>query len=220
MGRKPASETVSRREILIATARILSSKGYEATTMRDIAAEVNMTAASLYHHFKGKEFLLLSSLELGYSVLLARLESVAQLEGTPSEKLAAMIRSNVISITDDTRISSTMAFEFRSVVFALESRRRLNDEDSVDFRTRCLRLMAMRDRYDGMFREVLLAGITTGEFRPLDVPIVVRILLGSHNWMCLWYKPGGRLSAGEIADMLVDFWLGAVMAQPDDSPAE
>ena len=220
MGRKPASETVSRLEIVVASAKLFSKRGYDATTMRDIAAEVNMTAASLYHHFKSKDFLLLSGLEIGYEVLLERLEAAAQTEGNSSAKLAAMIRSNVTLITDDTRISATMAFEIRPLLLALASRRDLQDQDSADFNARVMRLMAVRDRYDAMFRAVLLAGITAGEFRTVDVPIVVRTMLGGHNWMALWFKPGGRLSGDEIADTLVEFWLGALRAHPQPGEKE
>ena len=220
MGRKPASESVSRRDILIASSRILGKKGYDATTMRDIAAEVNMTAASLYHHFKGKDFLLLSVLELGLSILLARIETVAQMVGTPSEKLTAMIRSNTISITEDTRISTTMAFEFRSLMRVYADRIDQDNDDSMEFNQRVLRLMAVRDRYDGLFREVVLAGITCGEFRPVDVPVVVRTMLGSHNWMTVWFKSGGRLNSEELSIVLVDLWLAALRVHPQQDQME
>jgi AcrR family transcriptional regulator len=45
----------SRREILDATARLLRSQGYKATTLRDIAEEVGIRAASIYYHFESKE---------------------------------------------------------------------------------------------------------------------------------------------------------------------
>ena len=65
MARKPADQSVDREDILWAAAEVLHRNGYEATTMKDIAAQVNLTAASLYHHFKNKDFLLLSVLEVG-----------------------------------------------------------------------------------------------------------------------------------------------------------
>ena len=65
MPRKPADQSVSREDILQAAAAVLRRNGYDATTMKDIAAQVNLTAASLYHHFENKDVLRLAVLELG-----------------------------------------------------------------------------------------------------------------------------------------------------------
>ena len=65
MARKPADQTVNREAIILAAAEVLQRNGYETTTMKDIAALVHLTAASLYHHFRNKDSLLLSVLEDG-----------------------------------------------------------------------------------------------------------------------------------------------------------
>ena len=49
-------------------------------------------------------------------------------------------------------------------------------------------------------------------FRPLDVPIFVKALLGAHNWVGVWYKPDGRLNGAQIADMIADTMLRGVLA--------
>ena len=67
---------MNREDILWAAAEVLHRKGYDATTMKDIAAQVNLTAASLYHHFENKDFLLLNVLELGLDLTIAKLERV------------------------------------------------------------------------------------------------------------------------------------------------
>ncbi len=77
MARKPADQSVNREDILWAAAEVLRHNGYEATTMKDIAAQVNLTAASLYHHFKSKDFLLLNVLEVGLNLTIAKLEPLS-----------------------------------------------------------------------------------------------------------------------------------------------
>ena len=64
MARKPADQSVDREDILWAAAEVLRRKGYDATTMKDIAAQVNLTAAVI-SSFQNKDFLLLSVLEVG-----------------------------------------------------------------------------------------------------------------------------------------------------------
>ncbi|MEP7292726.1 MAG: TetR/AcrR family transcriptional regulator, partial [Chloroflexota bacterium] len=54
-------------------------------------------------------------------------------------------------------------------------------------------------------------GIEHGTFRPLDVPIFVKTLLGAHNWVSVWYKPDGRLSGAEIAQRIADTLLSGVL---------
>ncbi|MBE0703675.1 MAG: TetR/AcrR family transcriptional regulator, partial [Afipia sp.] len=58
-------------------------------------------------------------------------------------------------------------------------------------------------------------GIEAGVFRALDVPIFVKLLLGAHNWVGVWYRPEGRLDGSEIAALMTDMFLrGALAPQP------
>ena len=77
MARKPADQSVHRDDIIQAAAEVLQRNGYEAATMKDIAAAVNLTAASLYHHFRNKDTLLLAVLELGQNVVFKQVEPIA-----------------------------------------------------------------------------------------------------------------------------------------------
>ena len=69
---------MSREAILQAAAEVLRRNGYEATTMKDIAGQVKLTAASLYHHFENKDTLLLAVLELGLQYVSKEIEAVLQ----------------------------------------------------------------------------------------------------------------------------------------------
>ena len=55
------------------------------------------------------------------------------------------------------------------------------------------------------------AGVDSGVFRPVDVAIFVKTMLGAHNWVGVWYRPDGRLSGAEIADMLAETFLRALV---------
>ena len=87
MARKPADQSVSREDILLAAADVLQRNGYESTTMKDIAAAVNLTAASLYHHFRNKDALLLAVLEAGLDQVLSQIEPIAHSELSSADKL-------------------------------------------------------------------------------------------------------------------------------------
>lgn len=116
MARKPADQSVAREDILWAAAEVLHRNGYEATTMKDIAAQVNLTAASLYHHFKNKDYLLLNVLEVGLDLTIEKLESVNASDLSNADKLAAMIRSHVVSVTGNVAVGAAMVFEIRALL--------------------------------------------------------------------------------------------------------
>lgn len=210
MARKPADQTVDRDDILWAAAEVLYRNGYNATTMKEIAAQVNLTAASLYHHFKNKDFLLLNVLEVGLDYTIDNLEAVAAVDATNAEKLAGLVRTHVANVAGNVAVAAAMVFEFRSVL-------NLNDKNGdgkfmKEFVERRDRFFARRDYCEGIFRDVLRAGIAAGEFRQVDTDIVTKTMLGAHNWVSVWYRDGGRLSGEEVADVLVDTWLAAMRA--------
>ena len=208
MARKPADQTVDREDILWAAAEVLHRNGYEATTMKDIAAQVNLTAASLYHHFKNKDFLLLNVLEVGIDYTIAKLEAVAAADQSNAEKLAGMIRSHVVSVTGNVAVGAAMVFEIRAVLNV--SGKNGDDKFMREFGARRNQFFVRRDYFESLFRGVIETGIAAGEFRQVDADIVTKAILGAHNWVAVWFRAGGRLSGEEVADVLVDTWLAAL----------
>ena len=210
MARKPADQSVDRADILWAAAEVLHRNGYDATTMKDIAAQVNLTAASLYHHFRNKDFLLLNVLELGLDLTIDKLEAVANTDLTNAEKLAGMIRSHVVSVTGNVAVGAAMVFEIRALLNVSLGGKNGDDTFMEEYVARRNQFFARRDYFESMFRDVVEAGIEAGEFRAVDAAIVTRAMLGAHNWISVWFKEGGRLSGKELADVMVDTWLAAL----------
>ncbi len=214
MARKPADQAVHRDEIIQAAAEVLQRNGYEAATMKDIAAAVHLTAASLYHHFHNKDALLLAVLELGLEVVSRQVEAIAASDLPGDEKLRAMICTHVVSLTENTAVGAAMVFEIRALmqVKAPAENASAGDWDAYEaFMQRRAAFFAGRDRFEELFRGVVREGIERGAFRPLDVPIFVKTLLGAHNWVSVWYKPEGRLNGGEIAERIADTLLSGVL---------
>ncbi|MDX1993173.1 MAG: TetR/AcrR family transcriptional regulator [bacterium] len=213
MARKPADQSVHRDDIIVAAADVLRRNGYEATTMKDIAAEVNLTAASLYHHFKNKDTLLLAVLEAGVGHVVQLLEPIATSNRTNPEKLREMIQLHVTSVTRNTSVSAAMVFEIRSLMNFKAPPRNGGHFDAGatdEFIERRDAFFVLRDQFEELFRCVIRDGIATGEFRPVDAAIFVKSMLGAHNWVAVWFRPEGRLSGEEIAGMLADNFLRAL----------
>lgn len=213
MARKPADQSVSRDDIIWAAADVLRRNGYEATTMKDIAAEVHLTAASLYHHFYNKDTLLLAVLEAGLEYVIGQIEPIVRSSASSTHKLRQMIGAHIVSLTGNTAVGAAMVFEIRSLMSVKPplATASLEDKESFEeFVARRNTFFARRDYFEDLFRCVVREGVADHAFRPVDVGIFTKALLGAHNWVGVWYKESGRLSGQQIADMLADTFLRAL----------
>ncbi len=211
MARKPADQSVNKQDILLAAADVLQRNGYEATTMKDIAAEVNLTAASLYHHFRNKDTLLLAVLEAGLEQIIGQIEPIVHSRLSSADKLRQMITAHIVSLTQNTAVAAAMIFEMKSLVGGRSELDRNGDTAAhEEFVARQQAVIARRDQFEELFRQVVREGIERGEFRPVDVGIFTKTFLGAHNWVGLWYRPSGRLKGHEIAELMADTFLRAL----------
>lgn len=199
MARKPADQSVSREAIIIAAADVLQRNGYEATTMKDIAAEVKLTAASLYHHFKNKDMLLLAVLETGIDLVINELDPIVESDLSNAGKLRHMITMHVSNLTKHTAVGAALVFEVRSLL--------VMKMDSPEDAAKKLAFIQRRDYFENLYRQVVQAGIDAGEFYPVDAAIFTRTMLGAHNWVSIWFRQDGPLNGEQIAGMIADTFL-------------
>jgi len=181
--------------------------------MKDIAAKVNLTAASLYHHFKNKNFLLLAVLEAGLDYAIGLLKPIISSELPAAEKLTQMINAHIVNITDNTAVGAAMVFEIRSLMVAKLPPRnggQFGEEDYTEFIERRDAFFERRATFERMFRDVIREGIERGEFRQVDASIFAKAMLGAHNWVGVWYREKGRLSGQDIANMMTDTFLSSL----------
>jgi AcrR family transcriptional regulator len=210
VARKPADQSVSRQDIIIAAADVLHRNGYEATTMKDIAAEVNLTAASLYHHFRNKDMLLLAVLEGGLKMVTDLLEPIlADTQHTYTDRLRQMIHVHISMLTRNTAVGAAMIFEIRPLMSLKEPSQNESSKYS-EFIERRNAFFASRDHFEKLYRDVIQGGIDSGEFREVDVPLFVRTMLGSNNWVAVWFREGGRLDGEQIAQRVADTFIHAL----------
>lgn len=91
----------TRETILEVASRLFASKGYAAVSMRDVAAEVGVTPANLYHHFKDKEHLIREALAHVFAEKTSSLESVVFESSSPEQKFEAVVTWFVKLIFED-----------------------------------------------------------------------------------------------------------------------
>lgn len=195
---------------------MLQKNGYEAATMKDIAAAVNLTAASLYHHFRNKDALLLAVLEVGLEHVIRQIEPIAHSDLPTGEKLRRMMREHIVGLTQNTAVGAAMVFEIRALMNVKAPYRNARDDDKEAFQAFIERrdeFFRRRDEFENLFRLVVREGVENRAFRTLDVAIFTKTLLGAQNWVGVWFRPTGRLNGEQIADLIADSMLKGVLPE-------
>lgn len=179
-----------RRDILRAAGRLFSQRGYYGTSIRDIARAIRLQGGSLYAHIASKEELLWEIVDEAAQAFLSGLEPIVRSEHPPLEKLRRAVAAHLRVVTERQDAAVVFNHEWR----ALSPKRRSE-------------ILARRDAYEAMFREILREGIEAGVFRAdLDVPLLTRFILTALNGVAVWYNPKGPLSPAQIAEAFTD-WI-------------
>ncbi len=190
-------------EILAVSARLFREKGYRATTMDDIAYELNVTKPALYYYIKTKHDLLYAICESAVEQLIEGAKQIMAEEAGIEEKLRRLLAWHVSMFSANS--------DMTTVYLAEESE--LPEEKRKFIRS-------LSREYQDYYRQLLQQGIETGLFREMEVPMVVRAISGMCNWLFDWYRPDGKFSAEEIAGMFFDLVMrGCLKEQPERKPA-
>jgi AcrR family transcriptional regulator len=187
---------MQRSDIIQAAAQIIREKGYHGTSMQDIADAVQLQKASLYHHVTSKQEILFTILEQAMDLLIADMRAVVDSPLSPEEKLHLAMQVYMGRLAEDADLSTVLLLEYRSLERKLKSRH-----------------IARRDRYEGLWRQIIQEGVDRGVFRPVDVTVVSFAILGVQNWMITWFKDNGRFTALELADYFSDIFLRGLLAE-------
>ena len=188
--------SLDRKEQIYSTARSLfSERGYSATTVRDIAREMNMQAGSLYAHIVSKEDVLWEIVSRAAEQFLSAVEPIALSDRQPSAKLRDMVRAHVGVLADNLADATVFLHEWK---FLGSERRAV--------------VAAMRNRYESLYRQVIEEGIISGDFASADPKMAALLVLSAVNWMPQWYSPTGPLLPLEVADTFVEMILKGLVA--------
>jgi AcrR family transcriptional regulator len=185
---------INRKEQITETAaKLFRKKGYMATTMRDLAADLGIEAASIYHHVKSKEELLETICFDMASKFILNAKEVNDIYFNAEEKLRLAIKLHIETITLN---------QNKSAVF-LQEWRNLSEPNLSKFKM-------LRDQYENQFTIIIIDGENEDIFDFVDKKFAVLSILSTINFVNEWYKPDGKMNAAEIAEKLSNFILGGL----------
>jgi AcrR family transcriptional regulator len=162
-----------------------NERGFEATSMDELAARLGVTKSAIYHHVPGKVELLRLAVDRALDALFAVLAEPAAVTGPAIGRLEHVVRGSVRVLTE----------QLPSVTLLLRVRGNSEVERVA---------LARRREFDRAVTGLVRAAVAEGDVRPdVDPAVTSRLLFGTVNSLTEWYRPGGGLSAGSLADALV-----------------
>jgi AcrR family transcriptional regulator len=177
--------------LLAHAARVFAQRGYDRTTMRDLAAVSGMSLAGIYYYVRGKEDLLAHIQERCFTQVLEGSDVALAAEGVldPLDRLATFIRHHVTFFAAHMPEMKVLSHE--AAALTGDRQRKINH-----IKRRYV------DRLEGLLRDA------APDQAPAERSAAAYALFGMMNWIYNWYDPAGPLDAGRLADLLTRLFLG------------
>ena len=179
-----------KAEIRRTAKKLFKERGYAATSMRDLAKEVGIEAASLYNHLSSKEELLN---EMCFDIaeqFFHAFKTATEAEKSPSKKLKAAIKAHIGVIANNLDASTVFFHEW---IF-------LKEPDLSKFKK-------LRYEYDLGFRELIQKGIEDKDFKDVNIKLAVFTIISSLNATYDLYRSSEKMTQEEIAESISNLLL-------------
>jgi AcrR family transcriptional regulator len=185
-----------RQEILRTAARLFQQRGYDATSMNDVAAALKLSKGGLYHHFQSKDEILFHIMSHAMEITEERVINVARRVEGAEERLRTLIRLHIqVVLSPEDREITVMLHENHPLPPAL--RRKINGrkKDYLHF-------------VEHLIADVQRKRNSQSSVTPRAAALA---LVGMINWIYQWYKPDGPLTGDALVTQYTDiFFHGAV----------
>jgi AcrR family transcriptional regulator len=179
-----------RRQIEDAASTLFSSRGYAATSMRDIAKALDLQGGSLYAHIPSKEAVLAAIVEEAAEEFHAAVRPIAERDGPTTERLREMVTAHVRVVTGGRERAKVFLFEW--TFLSLERRQAV---------------ARSRLAYQRYFERVVAEGVAAGELATGDPKLAAVFILSAMNAMAHWYRPDGPLGPDQLAANYAELFL-------------
>lgn len=187
---EPAAAVPARRgrpghdleSVLQAAAQLFNERGYEGTSMEDLARRLGVTKSAIYHHVPSKEELLRLAVDRALGGLFVVAGEVEGMPGPAIDRLQHLVRGSLAVLAE--------RLPFVTVLLRVRGNTQVERQ-----------ALARRREFDQFAAKLVQQAETEGDIRPdVDPLITSRLLFGMVNSLIEWYKPRGGVGAPELAD--------------------
>jgi TetR/AcrR family transcriptional regulator, cholesterol catabolism regulator len=200
--KKSAPNNERLAEIYRTAAQIILRKGYDATSVNDIANALGMTKAGLYHYISGKKELLFDIMNFGLDELEEEVTNPARAIKDAEARLRFMIAGHAQLVTRGQGAITILVDEVTALTPA-----------------QCRKITQRKREYFDNLRDLLDELKDAGKMQDVDTTAAAFCLLGMINWLSRWFRQGGALSAEQTAAEIVKIALGGLL-RPESRAAQ
>jgi AcrR family transcriptional regulator len=193
---KTQKAEITRQRILDAAVDFFYEYGYEKASLQNIADQVGLTKAALYHHFKSKEEILYTIIEKYTNQLVFALKSSVSKSGDPAESLKNAIFQHVSLLRTQKKGAKIIIEDKRFLTKDLQGPGR--EKERIIFR---------------FYQDILLQLKKKSKLKDIDITVATFGILGQINWLYHWYRPDKPLSFEQVADILIRLLFHGLLEQ-------
>lgn len=188
---RPAGRT---ENIYRTAAEIICRRGYEATSMSEIARAVDLTKAGLYYYIRGKQDLLAAIMNFAMDQVETEVIQPARAISDAESRLRRVITGHARLLTEHGGAVTILTDEMASLEPAARRRIIRRKRAYLDF---------VRDTLEQLDGE--------GKLRDVDVTVAALCLFGTVLGVARWYRPRGRLTSDQVIDEVASIILGGIL---------
>ncbi|HVS66996.1 MAG TPA: TetR/AcrR family transcriptional regulator [Mycobacteriales bacterium] len=191
--RRGANWEARRQAIIDTSAKVFAQGGYHGTGIAELCEANDLGKGALYHYIGSKEELLVAITDLVMDEVLAGVDRVAASDGTPAERLRMLGNEYLDILVRYPDHVWVLLHEFPA----------LTGERATEFHKR-------RHVFESAVETIIRDGVKAGAFRKTQPRLAALAWLGMHNHAYLWLHPGGKWSAGDVAENFADLFLDGI----------
>ena len=168
--------------VLAVAVAVFNERGYDGTSMEDLARRLGITKSAIYHHVQSKEALLALALDRAHQGLLAVAEEIRGMEAPAVDRLERLVHDSVVVLVE----------QLPYVTLLL----RVRGNTEVERRA-----LGRRRELDRLAADLVDQAIAEGGIRSdVEPHLAARLLFGLVNSLVEWYRPRPGDDAGALAD--------------------
>ncbi|MFT3748503.1 MAG: TetR/AcrR family transcriptional regulator [Agriterribacter sp.] len=177
----------SKKQFIVAeAAKLFREKGFSATSMRDLAEQVGVEAASLYNHIQSKAEILQDICFRTANLLTQNLENIENSKTTAIEKIKSILRFHI----------QQMLNNYEEVHVADREWRHLTEPYLSNFKVQ-------RRAYRQRLANIIAEGIQKNQIKPIDAPTAVLIMLHAVSGIESWHRSMEKISPEQLEDNMI-----------------
>ncbi|HOP68516.1 MAG: TetR/AcrR family transcriptional regulator [Dethiobacteria bacterium] len=181
-----------KQQILTAAATVFARLGY-AATIDQIAEQMGVTKGHIYYYFNSKQEILFQIFRQAMDFFLEEVSDVHHRELPPDQRLKKILKSHVLVICENRDVMAVF----------MDLRRDLRPEHWQE-------IVASRKQYERLIQKLIKEGIDKGYFINEDEKLLSYAILGSINWVYVWFQEGKGFGKEEVAELISSYLVNGL----------